>query len=398
MKKICFINCASSGSTGSLIDNLSQFASNTFDSCFILGESLRDSSKRCLLISHTKAKYIFHRIGTFFLGNDGFLGGCVKKNVRNFLKTEKPNLIHIHNIHRSFCNLEIVLNYAKENNVPIIWTLHDEWILTGRCCSFQQCSKWKEGCGHCSRKVLYPKSLFDCSSKFWHFKHNLINKFISYIHFVSPSKWLSDLVLNAYPNARISVIRNGVNQSVFKISNKNKDILSLANGRSIIGCVAYNLSVDKGYDDIVKLSNLIDKKKTVVFVLGANCKQAIEKINDGLYVVKQTSSKEEIASFYSTIDVMFDPTKGDNYPTTHIECLSCGTPFVTYDVGGAAESITSKSSGFAVKKGDIQSALDKIMLVLNSGYDRNLILKDSKIHCFEHCLEQYLDLYKNKTN
>ena len=117
-------------------------------------------------------------------------------------------------------------------------------------------------------------------------------------------------------------------------------------------------------------------------MLGANCEKAIEKINDSLYIVKQTSSKEEIASFYSTIDVVFDPTKGDNYPTTHIECLSCGTPFVTYDVGGAAESITSKNSGFAVKKGDIQSSLDKIMLVLNSGFDRDSILKESKTHCF----------------
>ena len=47
-----------------------------------------------------------------------------------------------------------------------------------------------------------------------------------------------------------------------------------------------------------------------------------------------------------------NPTYEDNFPTTNIEALACGTPVITYDTGGSPEAV-DKSTGFVVDKGDI---------------------------------------------
>ena len=52
-------------------------------------------------------------------------------------------------------------------------------------------------------------------------------------------------------------------------------------------------------------------------------------------------------------------TYEDNYPTTNLESLACGTPVVTYDTGGSVESI-NKHNGRIVKKGDISSLIRAI--------------------------------------
>ena len=37
---------------------------------------------------------------------------------------------------------------------------------------------------------------------------------------------------------------------------------------------------------------------------------------------------------YSAAEVFVNPTLEDNYPTTNIEAIACGTPVITYETGG----------------------------------------------------------------
>ena len=90
-----------------------------------------------------------------------------------------------------------------------------------------------------------------------------------------------------------------------------------------------------------------------------------------------------------------NPTHEDNYPTVNIEAISCGTPVVAYNVGGASEVIT-EDTGISVKENDIHGLKQAI---------EKVCLKDYTESCRQYALDNcnketevksYLDLYQSK--
>ena len=54
----------------------------------------------------------------------------------DFIKEFAPDIIHLHNLHGYYINVEILFEYLKEYNKPVVWTLHDCWAFTGHCAHF----------------------------------------------------------------------------------------------------------------------------------------------------------------------------------------------------------------------------------------------------------------------
>ena len=78
----------------------------------------------------------------------------------------------------------------------------------------------------------------------------------------------------------------------------------------------------------------------------------------------QTENIQELVALYSIASLFFNPTYEDNFPTTNIEALACGTPILTYDTGGSPEAVLSPQVGRVIKK-DNTSEID-IPLVKNA--------------------------------
>lgn len=58
--------------------------------------------------------------------------------------------------------------------------------------------------------------------------------------------------------------------------------------------------------------------------------------------IQRTKTPDELVGLYSEADVFINPTLEDNFPTTNLEALACGTPIVTFNTGGSAEVVTLK--------------------------------------------------------
>ena len=56
---------------------------------------------------------------------------------------------------------------------------------------------------------------------------------------------------------------------------------------------------------------------------------------------------------YTIADVFFNPTYEDNFPTTNLEALACGTPVITYDTGGSPESLDVKEKNLSISIGEV---------------------------------------------
>lgn len=68
----------------------------------------------------------------------------------------KPDIIHLHDVVGWYLNIDILFLYLKKINIPIIWTFHDCWAITGRCIYFDAigCNRWQIGCGNCPQKNI----------------------------------------------------------------------------------------------------------------------------------------------------------------------------------------------------------------------------------------------------
>ncbi len=93
-----------------------------------------------------------------------------KRDTRKFIswiESYSPDIIHLHNIHGYYLNVEILFRYLKAIKTPVVWTLHDCWAFTGHCSHFvsANCYNWKKECGNCRLKKEYPSAYFVDNSK-----------------------------------------------------------------------------------------------------------------------------------------------------------------------------------------------------------------------------------------
>lgn len=174
-----------------------------------------------------------------------------------FIKKYNPDIIHLHNIHGYYLNMEILFNYLKKVQKPIVWTLHDCWIFTGHCSYFTavKCEQWKQGCDNCPQLKMYPSSwLVDNSKNNWNKKKELFTG-LNTVKIITPSYWLAQLVKESFMKEySVDVIYNGINQSIFKYEPSNiREKYDICDKKKIILGVASIWEKRKGIDDFIVL-------------------------------------------------------------------------------------------------------------------------------------------------
>lgn len=278
----------------------------------------------------------------------GFGSRKVTEDFILWVKRFDPDVIHLHNLHGYYINIEVLFEYLKNCGKQIIWTLHDCWAFTGHCSyfSYVKCDKWKDECECCPQKHQYPKSIFcDKSKSNWNKKRVLFRN-IDNMSLITPSQWLANLVkesfLGDYP---IKVKNNTINKSIFKYTpSKFREKNNLINDKIILG-VANVWDERKGLDDFFELSTLVDNSYKIVLVGMTNKqKNFIEKNHKNIICITNTKNVQELAEIYSAADVFVNPSREETFGMTTIEALSCGTvPIVYKDT--ACEEIVNKYGG-----------------------------------------------------
>lgn len=317
----------------------------------------------------------------------GFGSKSATEKFIEWVKEYDPDVIHLHNIHGYYINIEVLFNYLKTCRKRIIWTLHDCWAFTGHCAFFDyvECDKWKTECEHCPQKTEYPARMgIDCSKRNYDLKKELFSG-VQNLAIVTPSEWLAKLLkesfLSEYP---VNVIHNGIDTSTFRPTKSNiKERFGISEDIKIVLGVASVWDRRKGLEDFLKLSKLLDEKYKIVLI-GLNKKQ-IEKLPNNILGIERTENIQELVAWYSAADVFVNPTYEDNYPTTNLEAIACGTPVITYNTGGSPES--AELYGKSMQKGDFSqlvSAIERIGIIHPSEVDNDYL----------NTVKKYVELYK----
>lgn len=359
--KILFINTVCGvGSTGRICTDLADALTKQGHECKIAygRGSLPDRYKIYAVRIGNNLSVNLHAIKTRIFDRTGFGSVGATKKFITWVKEFDPDIIHLHNLHGYYINIEILFDYLKTCGKKVIWTLHDCWAFTGHCAHFAyaKCDKWQVGCNHCAEKKAYPKSAFLDRSKrnYEDKKHIFCN--VPNMTIVTPSTWLADLVKQSYlKEYPVEVIYNGIDTDIFKPTQSDfREKYNLVNKKIILG-VANVWNERKGFGDFIALSEKLDER-TVIVLVGVTDKQ-IKSLPNKIIGINRTNSIKELASIYTAADVFMNLTYEDTYPTVNLEAQACGTPVITYATGGSVESVPREN---VVTIGDIDGLKYKI--------------------------------------
>lgn len=316
----------------------------------------------------------------------------------NKLKRIKPDLIHLHNIHDTYLNHKMLFSYLSKLKIPVVWTFHDCWPITGQCTYFDlvKCNKWKTKCHNCPQIHKHPKTKIDRANILWEEKKTYFNS-LNNLTIVTPSMWLSNLIHESFLNKfRIKVINNGIDLNKFKPIYNPFKIENNLNDKFVILGVAYNWTERKGLDVFIELSKRLSNDYQIVLV-GTN--DEIDKtLPKNIISIHKTYNQEELIKIYSSSDLFVNPTREENFPTVNIEALACGTPVLTFNTGGSIEMLDD-TCGSIVQKDDIDQMENEIIRISkHRPYTKEACIKQASKYDMNIKFNEYIKLYDSILN
>lgn len=348
-----------------------------------------------------QSEVCFHVLITRFSGIQGYGTMFSTRRLLRLIREWKPDVIHFHNIHGYYLDLSVA-SAVDKLKIPVIWTLHDGWPLTGRCAGLHECIKWQTGCGSCPIHKAYPATYFDTSAVMWKKKRSLLGGVWNPV-LVSPSKWLGGLLSDSCSGrCRVDVIPNGVDTRIFEMHDrlKSREKLDLPRDKKIILFTAADLKFkNKGAKYFFESLNFIDAEDCIVVTVGK--KADISQISGARIPIKQLGYIEDrgvMVDIYSAADLFCMTSLEENFPTVVLEAMSCGLPVIAFDVGGIAEQL-SEGCGWVVPTKDINALGEGINKLLKENDFRKRIGEKARKKVLaeyskELFVRRYLELYE----
>ena len=357
-----------------------------FESYFAYGREKKADDERTIKFTYLPEVY-FQGLLTRCLGLQGYGSWFSTRHLEKFIIKEKFDLIHLHNLHGYYLNLGFI-KFLGELKIPVVWTLHDGWPITGRCAYLFECDKWKTGCKKCPDLVGYPKTYMNSSGFMWEKKREYFSLEWTPV-IVCPSQWLADRVKESYlKEYQVKVIPNAVDIEIFKPKNKNTihKELKISSKKKVILFVAVDLKDKrKGVKYFFESLKYVKAKNWMVVTVGKVIND--DKIKNVDIEIKQmgyTKDKNNISDIYNLADIFCISSLDDNFPTTVLEAMACGIPVAGFKVGGIPEQVT-EDCGILVNSKDTEALGRALEKLLN---DDELRKKFSE-NCKKRVLENY---------
>lgn len=392
-----------SGSVGRIAEQIGETVLENGWLSYITYARNNNPSKSEVIKIGKKLDLYWHGLETRIFDNHCFSSKSATEDLINRIIEIKPDIIHLHHLHGYFINIEILFDYLKKCEIPVVWTFHDCWSFTGHCAYFDfvGCEKWKMECYDCEQKKEYPASLlFDRSQQNFIDKKRIFNS-VKNMTIVSVSKWLSEKVNESFlKNYDSRIIYNGVDLERFypKDSRMKIDELYETKHKFLLLGVATTWDNRKRLQDFIELSNFLDDK-FVIILIGLN-KVQLKNLPKNIIGIERTESQDELCEFYSASDLFLNLSVEETFGLTTAEALACGVPSVVYNATACPE-LVSEDTGFVVEKQNMSELINVINIAQKKGKqsyskacrNRAITLFDKQ----ERFLE-YLNLYNEILN
>ncbi len=304
----------------------------------------------------------------------------------------EADILHFHGTHHRFINYLALPTLTR--NKSSVFTLHGMWVLTGHCGYSFDCERWKTGCGKCPYPDSNPPIKRDGTALEWKLKDWIYRQLN--LTLICPSNWIAELakqspLTNRFP---IHYIPNGIDTEVFQPLDPEqcRSELGLPSGKKVLMFASVWLhDYRKGGDLLMKaLQSLPESLKAETILLLMGDKDFAIDVDMQTFNLGYLSDERSKAVAYSAADLFLFPTRADNLPIVLQESIACGTPMVSFKVGGVPDLVRHRITGYLAQAENTKDFRDGIIQLLE---DESLRHQMSQ-QCRAIAMEEFgLELY-----
>ncbi len=343
-----------------------------------------------------KLGWKWHALHARIFGKQAYASKGATRKLVKWIDGMKPDVVHFHNLHSNYINLNMLCDYLAKKDIQTVITLHDCWYFTGKCSHYApiKCDRWQKNCGNCPlNKAEVPSLFFDNTAKVLKDRTEHLLK-IKNLTLVGCSQWIAGEAKKSHlQSADIKVVYNGVDTEIFTPHENGFKQEIGAEGKFLILGMA-----DKWYAaqnrEIVE--NLISSQGEDTHIVIVACndeqKEFFERFAN-VTAIGYVTDRNRLADIYAASDVFVNLTRADTLPTVNMESICCGTPVITFDCCGSPE-LVDEDSGYIVKEGDGDDIIEKINLLKEIRLTFDVKEKQKKFDKNE-CYKKYLEIYKS---
>lgn len=341
-----------------------------------------------------------HALLSRISGKQAFFSNKATKRILLALDKIHPDIVILRNLHANYINLEILLSYFAERNIPTIIVLHDCWLFTGHCTHYtaHKCYKWQKECYDCELMKLDNPSLFiDTSNWMFHKKKELFDA-IPRLGVVGVSDWITNeakksvILKNAKQFQRIY---NWIDLDKFypRDVTKRKKMLGINNEFVVLG-VAQKWTWRKGLSHFIEVAQRLPDVKFVL--IGEFVNEKLRKsLPINVLTPGATSCVEELAEYYSLADTLLVCSLQETFGKVSAEALACGTPVIANKTTANTEIVGSEW-GISIDNNDYDQIVNAIRHIITVGkvsYSDKCIERTRKDFESNKQLKKYVDFF-----
>ena len=360
------------GSTGKLVNTIFDYSTKQYKTICLYGrkrgEAKLNVAKCCtefqsklnhLINLVTKDPYLFNLSSTF--------------EIIRVIKKYKPKIVHIHNLNDYYVNQYLLLKFLKKNSINTIVTLHSENIYVG--CQeghVFECEGWTNGkrCNNCG----YFKNKSSVSRK-WRRMNRTIEGFKN-LEFTAVSPWLAERAHKStlLSKFNINIVQNGVDSSYFQ---STSDSIKEKTNKNVLFVCADSNNPLKGFNYFLELAKFYEGNPNLNFILLSLEENLHKNLPKNVIAHKPIKNVLELKALYESASVSLVLSKRETFSMPVAESLSCGTPVVGFNCGGA-ESICLTNYCSFVKYGDLCELRRSLDFILKKDFDSAEIRREAE--------------------
>jgi len=346
-------------------------------------------------------------------GKDGYRHKQIDDNFANLIKEIKPDIAHIGHLNHLSTGLVDELN---KQNIPIIFTLHDFWLMCPRGQfltrsiglenNFQLCSGQDDRkCATSCYKVYFSGreelEQEDCDNWSNWIHHRMIEtkSIIEKVNlFIAPSNYLRQRFINEFsvPDEKIVYIDYGFPTEYLTQTEKSGEKKNFTFGYIGTHIPAKGLNIlIEAFKKIEETASLKiygrhnGQSTNALKLIASSSKNVIEF--EGEYINNNLAN-----DVFSKVDCIVVPSIwGENSPLVIHEAQACKIPVITADFGGMKEFVQHKINGLLFEHRDVNSLYEQMKFAVNNqvlmrefGSRGYLYSKDGQVpNIQDHCIE-----------
>lgn len=238
---------------------------------------------------------------------------------------------------------------------PLIWTMHDQWNMTGVCHYTAACEAWRTGCGNCPLLGKAAK-VGDISSQTFSRKKSLYGTVP--IRFVAVSRRLAQLCAQSplMTDAEITVIPNAFPVGDFKtvptLTRRELGLPDPSKRLVVMGAARLDDPVKNLPTAVAALNGISTPDVAAVFFGEIRNPNILTGLRIPYVHLGSIADSRRLAQIMAHADVVLSTSVWETLPGTTVEGIAAGAVAVAGTNGGQSDIVDPGVTGYLVDSDD----------------------------------------------